>query len=186
MSFYLRLKKHWVNNREAGDLRRHRGHHDVNVMRPNILPRERLCPVCRTWEDEKYLLITCELHQREKTFLDKLRKRHPEFDWTRKSHISNDYSRSNTLSWLGQFFYTAFRIQNKYDYNLPIDISVNGRYKCWMNLLIWLKVLNTKCLYNNPERECWCWFVYDHVSIIYFSDVYCKYIHKTAQHNHKS
>ena len=22
----------WVNNREAGDLRRHRGHHDVNVM----------------------------------------------------------------------------------------------------------------------------------------------------------
>ena len=24
--------KHWVNNREAGDLRRHRGHYDVNVM----------------------------------------------------------------------------------------------------------------------------------------------------------
>ena len=23
----------WVNNREAGDLRRHRGHYDVNVMR---------------------------------------------------------------------------------------------------------------------------------------------------------
>ena len=22
----------WVNNREAGDLRRHRGHYDVNVM----------------------------------------------------------------------------------------------------------------------------------------------------------
>ena len=25
----------WVNNREAGDLRRHRGHYDVNVM-PNV------------------------------------------------------------------------------------------------------------------------------------------------------
>ena len=26
----------WVNNREAGDLRRHRGHHDVTVMPPSI------------------------------------------------------------------------------------------------------------------------------------------------------
>ena len=25
-------KKRWVNNREAGDFRRHRGHYDVNVM----------------------------------------------------------------------------------------------------------------------------------------------------------
>ena len=25
----------WVNNREAGDLRRHRGHFDVNVMQPS-------------------------------------------------------------------------------------------------------------------------------------------------------
>ena len=25
---------HWVNNRDAGDLRRHRGHYDVNVMQP--------------------------------------------------------------------------------------------------------------------------------------------------------
>ena len=24
----------WVNNREAGELRRHRGHYDVNVMDP--------------------------------------------------------------------------------------------------------------------------------------------------------
>ena len=31
--FDLRLNKGWVNNREAGDLRRHRGHYDVNVMR---------------------------------------------------------------------------------------------------------------------------------------------------------
>ena len=31
--FNLRLKKNsWVNNREAGDLRRYRGHYDVNVM----------------------------------------------------------------------------------------------------------------------------------------------------------
>ena len=26
----------WVNNREAGDLRRHRGHYDVNTMKPGI------------------------------------------------------------------------------------------------------------------------------------------------------
>ena len=25
----------WVNNREAGDLRPHRGHYDVNVMKPH-------------------------------------------------------------------------------------------------------------------------------------------------------
>ena len=30
--FDLRLNKGWVNNREAGDLRRHCGHYDVNVM----------------------------------------------------------------------------------------------------------------------------------------------------------
>ena len=30
--FDLRLNNGWVNNREAGDLRRHRGHYDVNVM----------------------------------------------------------------------------------------------------------------------------------------------------------
>ena len=30
--FDLRLNKPWVNNREAGDLRRHRAHYDVIVM----------------------------------------------------------------------------------------------------------------------------------------------------------
>ena len=30
--FDMHLNKRWVNNPEAGDLRRHRGHYDVNVM----------------------------------------------------------------------------------------------------------------------------------------------------------
>ena len=30
--FYLHLNKRWVNNREAGDLRRYRIHYDVTVM----------------------------------------------------------------------------------------------------------------------------------------------------------
>ena len=30
--FDLRLKKGWVNNREAGDLRRHRAHYDITVI----------------------------------------------------------------------------------------------------------------------------------------------------------
>ena len=30
--FDLRLNNGWVNNREAGDMRRHRAHHDVTVM----------------------------------------------------------------------------------------------------------------------------------------------------------
>ena len=30
--FELRLNNGWVNNREAGDLRRHRAHNDVTVM----------------------------------------------------------------------------------------------------------------------------------------------------------
>ena len=30
--FDLRLNERWVNNREAGDLRRYRGHYDVIVM----------------------------------------------------------------------------------------------------------------------------------------------------------
>ena len=32
VSFDLRLNNDWVNNREAGDLRRYRGHYDVTVM----------------------------------------------------------------------------------------------------------------------------------------------------------
>ena len=35
---YARIND-WVNNREAGDLRRHRGHYDVNVMRIYV-PKE--------------------------------------------------------------------------------------------------------------------------------------------------
>ena len=30
--FDLRLNKRWVNNRDAGDLRRHRAHYDVTIM----------------------------------------------------------------------------------------------------------------------------------------------------------
>ena len=30
--FDLRLNEGWVNNREAGDLRRHRAHYDATVM----------------------------------------------------------------------------------------------------------------------------------------------------------
>ena len=48
----------WVNNREAGDLRRHRGHYDVNVM---ICGHHRyrwlntLWPNDATWRQEKWL-----------------------------------------------------------------------------------------------------------------------------------
>ena len=61
--------------------------------------------------------------ERKRLFWDKLRKRHPEFDWTRKIHISNDYSRSKTLSWLGQFFNTAFRIRKKVMTIISLSIS---------------------------------------------------------------
>ena len=35
----------WVNNGEAGDLRRHHDHHDVTVMAPCWLQREYICKV---------------------------------------------------------------------------------------------------------------------------------------------
>ena len=38
----------WVNNREAGDLRRHRGHYDINVMRA-IVNTIVLMPVKWSW-----------------------------------------------------------------------------------------------------------------------------------------
>ena len=42
--FDLRLKKNgWVNNREAGDLRRHRSHYDVIVMRKNWISSVKPC-----------------------------------------------------------------------------------------------------------------------------------------------
>ena len=34
----------WVNNREAGDLRRHRGHYDVNVMKIHLYGSKWPCP----------------------------------------------------------------------------------------------------------------------------------------------
>ena len=36
--FDLRLNKRWVNNRDDGDLRRHRAHYDVTVMHSRRLP----------------------------------------------------------------------------------------------------------------------------------------------------
>ena len=40
----------WVNNREAGDLRRHRAHYDVKVMQSvsNLLPSDNLFNGCNT------------------------------------------------------------------------------------------------------------------------------------------
>ena len=42
----------WVNNREAGDLRSHRGHYDVIVMKPNNYEIDRLIkwPFLRTFK----------------------------------------------------------------------------------------------------------------------------------------
>ena len=40
----------WVNNREAGDLRRHRGHYDVNVMKSGALFRTRTVVGLFTYE----------------------------------------------------------------------------------------------------------------------------------------
>ena len=35
--FDLHLNKRWANNRDAGDLRRHHGHHDVSVMTSDMI-----------------------------------------------------------------------------------------------------------------------------------------------------
>ena len=71
----------WVNNREAGDLRRHRGHYDVNVMfqqrlatpaliwkygwiiTPHIIQRALFLFHARTW----YMFVkwTCAANQRQ-------------------------------------------------------------------------------------------------------------------------
>ena len=37
--FDLRLKNGWVNNGEAGDLKRYRAHYDVTVMNYSVLPK---------------------------------------------------------------------------------------------------------------------------------------------------
>ena len=37
--FFLRRNKHWVTNREAGDLRHHRAHYDVIVMKWWVMRR---------------------------------------------------------------------------------------------------------------------------------------------------
>ena len=84
--------------------------------RPKAPPQERLCHVCRTLEDEKHFLITCELYHRERTFFDKLRNIHPEFDQLieqDKFIFLMTTVDQQTLAWLGQFVNTAFKIRNK-------------------------------------------------------------------------
>ena len=45
--FDLHLNKGWVNNREAGDLRRHRAHYDVIVMiKHDVIPGMQLVVSC--------------------------------------------------------------------------------------------------------------------------------------------
>ena len=59
----------WVNNREAGDLRRHRAHYDVIVMIPMTLnevvrflwPR---WPGTIQYSDEARLIVSCKMHER--------------------------------------------------------------------------------------------------------------------------
>ena len=85
--------------------------------RPKVPPQERFCHVCRTLEDEKHFLITCELYNRERTkFFDKLRNIHPEFDQLTEQDkflFLMTTVDQQTLAWLGQFVYTAFKIRNK-------------------------------------------------------------------------
>ena len=72
-----------------------------------------------------------------------------------------------TLAWLGQFVYTAFKTRNK----LRLWSSHEPQpkwpklFNCWI-CWIWVIGLNTNCIYNNREKECWSWFVYD-TSIMY-------------------
>ena len=91
-----------------------RGRH----CRPKVPPQqERLCQMCRTLEDRKHFLITCELYHRERTtFFDKLRNIHPEFyqltEQDKFLFLMTTVDQQ-TLAWLGQFVYTAFKIRNK-------------------------------------------------------------------------
>ena len=50
----------WVNNREAGDLRRHRAHYDVTVLVPQNLHYVLTCLVCSGYRYQ-FLCNTCEL-----------------------------------------------------------------------------------------------------------------------------
>ena len=53
----------WVNNREAGELRRHRGHYDVNVMYKNYVShyfsKRRSSSLMRTLYPKKYAHVFC-------------------------------------------------------------------------------------------------------------------------------
>ena len=46
----------WVNNREAGDLRRHRGHYDVNVTSNMFLTWSRLCPLTNIFDGVQIII----------------------------------------------------------------------------------------------------------------------------------
>ena len=72
--------------------------------------------------------------------------------------------------------HSRYKINN--DYNLPIDLSISAWPKlcnCW---ICWIQVKgsNTKRLYNNPEKECCSWFVYDTYQLCILVIFYCKYI----------
>ena len=55
--FYLRLNERLINNREAGDLRRHRAHYDVTVMKSLLL--------WRTHPIKKSMQLVCLWHNHQ-------------------------------------------------------------------------------------------------------------------------
>ena len=63
-SFIYAWTNAWANNRNAGDLRRHCAHYDINIMGaaaqtagPTLIPWSWWCQNCRDWRHRRFLQI---------------------------------------------------------------------------------------------------------------------------------
>ena len=59
---YARIND-WVNNREAGDFRRHRGHYDVNVMFHGSLSRHAISTQGSNQIQLKMIIVSAAYNQ---------------------------------------------------------------------------------------------------------------------------
>ena len=86
--------------------------------RPKTPVENRLCPVCKTVEDEEHFLLNCKINSNLRVdFTDKMGTREPMFNNLSDKEkfvflLTNDDP--YILSWLGKFLYQSFHIHNEY------------------------------------------------------------------------
>ena len=139
----------WVNNCEAGDLRRHRAHYDVTVM------QERLCNICNAIEGEKHFLFECCSIQDELRFIfeSRVRQLYPQYQYlysNEKLVFLCEEENEQLITWFGKSVNNSFCLREEYHGKKGLSGNSNhtvcNGYKATFLILIpYVKCNHTTC-----------------------------------------